>query len=161
MAIEKDRTRHPATGVGPEPRVAGEDIDRRTAAERRIAQLQVDEERRVSERRLAKHESLARRRYAIDRVTHFVDYLFYLLYGVLAIRFLLALLGARETAGFVQFIRSLTWPFYVPFARIVPRPAVDGGIADLPAAIAILAYIVLHVAVRGLLRVIAARRPLA
>jgi uncharacterized protein YggT (Ycf19 family) len=79
---------------------------------------------------------------------------------VLAIRFLLALLGARETPGFVQFIKGLTQPFYVPFAGIVTRPAVDGGIADLPAAIAILAYIVLHLAIRGLLRVIAARRPL-
>jgi uncharacterized protein YggT (Ycf19 family) len=160
MAIEEGSTPHQATGAGPEPQVPSENIDRRTGAERRIAQLQVDEERRVAERRAAKHESLARRRYTIDRVTHFVDYLFYLLYGVLAIRFLLALLGARETAGFVQFINSLTHPFYVPFAGIVTRPAVDGGMADLPAAIAILAYIVLHLAVRGLLRVIAARRPL-
>ena len=54
----------------------------------------------------------------------------------------------------------LTQPFYVPFAGIVSRPEVEGGIADLPAAIAILAYIVLHLAVHGLLRVLAARRPL-
>src|SRR5919109_538729 len=80
MAIEEGSTPHQATGAGPEPQVPSENIDRRTGAERRIAQLQVDEERRVAERRAAKHESLARRRYTIDRVTHFVDYLFYLLY---------------------------------------------------------------------------------
>jgi uncharacterized protein YggT (Ycf19 family) len=160
MAIEEGSTPQQGPVAGPEPQGAGEDIDRRTGAERRIAQLQVEEERRVAERRVAQLESLARRRRAIDRVTHFVDYFFYLLYAVLAMRFLLLLLGARETAGFVQFIRGLTQPFYIPFRGIVSRPSVDGGIADLPAAIAILAYIVLHLALHGLLRVIAARRPL-
>jgi uncharacterized protein YggT (Ycf19 family) len=181
MPREKSSTRHTDTSEGarswrggaaaPEPRhespselevqATGDVIERRTDAERRIAQLEVEEERRVAERRAARLESLVRRRKAVERVTHAVDYVFYLLYGVLAIRFVLALVGASETAGFVQFINGLTQPFYVPFAGIVARPSVDGGIFDMPALIAVLAYVVLHLAVRGLLRVIAARRPLA
>jgi uncharacterized protein YggT (Ycf19 family) len=80
------------------------------------------------------------------------------LYGLLGIRFVLALLGASETAGFVQFINALTNPFYAPFAGIVARPLVNGGVLDLPLVIALLAYLLLHVAVRGLLRLVAGER---
>jgi YggT family protein len=83
-----------------------------------------------------------------------VDYLFYLLYGLLAIRFLLMLLGAREGAGFVRFILGLTEPFYAPFSGIVARPSVNGGVFDFPLIIAMLAYALLHMAVRGLLRLL-------
>lgn len=126
--------------------------ERRTGTERRLAELQVEEERRLAERRVARHEALERRRYAVGRVTQAVDYVFYLLYGLLAIRGVLALLGASQTAGFVQFINNLTQPFYAPFSGIVGRPAIDGGVIDFPLIIALLAYAVLHIAIRGLIR---------
>jgi len=87
------------------------------------------------------------------------DYVFYLLYGFLAIRLVLAFLGAREGAAFVRLVHGITEPFYAPFRGIVARPGLDGGYLDLPAVLALLAYVLLHVAVRGLLRVIAGRPP--
>ena len=42
------------------------------------------------------------------RVSQIVDYIFYLIYALLGMRFLLALLAARSTAGFVRFIRLPT-----------------------------------------------------
>ena len=100
-------------------------------------------------------------RLVIARVGHAIDYLFFLLYGLIALRFVLAFLGASEQAGFVRFIRGVTEPFYAPFSGIVEAPAANGGELDLPALIALAAYALLHMAVRGLLRVLSGRRVFA
>jgi uncharacterized protein YggT (Ycf19 family) len=95
-----------------------------------------------------------RRRHALDRAGHVVDYVFFLLYGVLAIRFALTLMGASESAGFVQLIHAVSEPFYAPFRGLAAPPA---GVAavDFSLIAALLAYLLLHVAVRGLLRLLA------
>jgi uncharacterized protein YggT (Ycf19 family) len=138
------------------------DVERRDGVDRRVEDRPVEVERRVADRRAAAQQAGAdareRRSYVVARVTQGVDYLFYLLYGLLGIRFVLSLLGASETAGFVQFIFGLTQPFYGPFAGIVARPALNGGVLDFPLLIAILAYALLHMAVRGLLRLVAGAR---
>jgi uncharacterized protein YggT (Ycf19 family) len=138
------------------------EVERRADTDRRVADEPVDHDRRVADRRALEEqaalESRERRNYAVARATQAVDYLFYLLYGLLGIRFVLALLGASEQAGFVQFVNGVTQPFYGPFAGIVSRPAVNGGFLDFPLLIAVLAYALLHMAVRGLLRLLASRR---
>ena len=91
----------------------------------------------------------------VQRLTLVVDYLFYLLYGLLGIRFVLVLLGAAETAGFVQFVNGLTSPCYAPFEGLVARSTIDGRMVDFALLLALLAYILLHIAVRGLLRLLA------
>jgi len=88
-----------------------------------------------------------------------VDYLFYVLYGLLAVRLVLVLLAASPGAPFVQLINNVTQPFYAPFEGIVARPPLDGGFLDLPIIIALLAYAVLHTAIRGLLRLLEGRAP--
>lgn len=93
------------------------------------------------------------------RVSQVIDYIFYLLYALLAMRFLLALLAARSTAGFVQFIVAITNPFYAPFRGIVASPTTDQGhTLLLPIVIAIIAYVILHLAINGILRMIAHRK---
>jgi uncharacterized membrane protein len=93
------------------------------------------------------------------RVSQVIDYIFYLLYALLAMRFLLALLAARSTAGFVQFIVAITNPFYAPFRGIVASPSTDQGhTLLLPIVIAIIAYVILHLAINGILRMIAHRK---
>jgi YggT family protein len=143
------------------PRLEPHDVavERRAGADRRVAEQPVEVERRVGARRGEKDREAARERrgYIVARVTQGVDYLFLLLYGLLGIRFVLALLGASQQAGFVQFINGLTDPFYAPFANIVARPSVNGGFMDFPLIIALLAYMLLHMATRGLLRLIAGR----
>src|SRR5918993_6104960 len=56
------------------------------------------------------------------RISQVVDYIFYVIYALLAIRFLLALLAANSNTGFVQFIVTVTNPFYAPFRGIVDSP---------------------------------------
>jgi hypothetical protein len=95
----------------------------------------------------------------LARVSQVVDYIFYVIYGLLLMRFLLALLAARSTAGFVQFIVTVTNPFYAPFKGIVASPSVQGGHTLMtPLLIALIAYILLHLAINGLLRMFAHRK---
>lgn len=93
------------------------------------------------------------------RVSQIVDYIFFLVYGLLAIRLLLALFAAREGNGFVQFVRAVTDPVYAPFKGIVASPTTaEGFTLALPIIIAIVAYMLLHLAINGLLRIFAHRK---
>jgi hypothetical protein len=95
----------------------------------------------------------------LARISQVVDYIFYVIYALLGMRFLLALLAARSTAGFVQFIVTVTNPFYAPFKGIVASPSTDAGhTLMLPIVVAIIAYILLHLAINGLLRLGAHRK---
>ena len=93
------------------------------------------------------------------RGSQFVDYAFYVVYSLLAIRLALALIAAQSGNGFVQFIRTVTDPFYAPFRGIVPSPTADGGYTlVVPIMVAIVAYAILHAAVNGLLRMVGTRK---
>ncbi|HEX7723274.1 MAG TPA: hypothetical protein VF397_14025 [Pyrinomonadaceae bacterium] len=95
----------------------------------------------------------------VARVSQVIDYLFYVLYALLGLRFLLALLAARSGAGFVRFIVAVTGPFYEPFRGIVASPRTDGGhTLMLPLVIAFIVYVLLHLGINGLLRIIAHRK---
>jgi uncharacterized protein YggT (Ycf19 family) len=93
------------------------------------------------------------------RISQVVDYLFSLLYGLLAIRLVLALVGARAGNGFVQFIDTVTDPFYSLFRGIVSSPTAEGGFTlAVPIIIAIIVYALLHAAINGLLRMAVHRK---
>lgn len=153
-----DRATPPGEPSAPSQPEDVQPVKRRTGDHRRVTGELVEEERRVAARRQRDRESRERRHHVIQRVTLGVDYVFYLLYGLLGIRFILSLLGAAETAGFVVFIHGMTNPFYAPFSGIVARPAINGGVLDFPLVIAVLAYALLHLAMRGLLRLLAGDR---
>ena len=93
------------------------------------------------------------------RISQVVDFIFWVIYALLAIRFLLALLAARRTAGFVQFIYTISDPFYAPFRGIVAEPTAEGGARfALSILLAIVVYAVLHLGINKLLRLIAHRK---
>ena len=93
------------------------------------------------------------------RVSQVVDYIFYVIYALLGMRFLLNLLAARSSVGFVRFINAVTDPFFAPFRGIVPTPATAEGFRlALPILVAIIAYVLLHLAINGLLRMLAHRK---
>ena len=95
----------------------------------------------------------------LARVSQVVDYIFYVIYALLGMRFLLALLAARSSAGFVQFIVAASNPFYVPFRGIVASPSTDQGhTLMLPIVVAIIAYVLLHLGINALLRMFAVRK---
>jgi uncharacterized protein YggT (Ycf19 family) len=95
----------------------------------------------------------------LARVSQVVDYLFYVVYCLLAIRLVLVFIAARSSAGFMRFIFAVTDPFYSMFRGIVASPTVEGGYTlALPIVIAIIVYALLHVGIKALLRLIAHRR---
>src|SRR5947207_10043998 len=95
----------------------------------------------------------------VARISQVIDYIFFVLYALLGLRFLLALLAARSGAGFVQFIVTVTNPFYEPFRGIVASPRTDGGhTLMMPLVIAFIVYLLLHLAINGVLRIIAHRK---
>ena len=95
----------------------------------------------------------------VARLSQIVDYLFFIIYGLLTIRVLLELFAARESAGFFRFIRAATDPFYWPFRGLVPSPSTaEGFTLALPIIVAIVVYMLLHLAINGLLRIFAHRK---
>ncbi len=95
----------------------------------------------------------------LARVSQIVDYIFYVIYALLGMRFLLALMAARSSAGFVQFVVAISDPFYAPFRGIVASPQAGGGhTLMLPIVVAIIAYVLLHLGINGLLRMLAHRK---
>ncbi len=95
----------------------------------------------------------------LARVSQVIDYIFYVIYALLVMRFLLALLAARSSAGFVRFIVAASNPFYEPFRGIVGSPQTDGGhTLLLPVVIALVAYVLLHLLINAALRMFAHRK---
>jgi len=102
--------------------------------------------------------SLGRSRTAA-RGSQFLDYAFYLVYALLAMRFALALIAAQSTNGFVRFINAVSGPFYAPFRGIVPSQSADGGYTlVVPILVALVAYVILHVAINAALRMVGQRK---
>jgi uncharacterized protein YggT (Ycf19 family) len=87
-----------------------------------------------------------------------LDLLFSALYTLLVVRMGLDFLVARKESGFYQLIRTLSDPFYGPFKDIVHNSTFDGNHPIVwSLAVAILAYMLAHGVLRGLLR-LATRR---
>lgn len=95
---------------------------------------------------------------SLARLSQVIDYVFYIVYTLLAIRLVLALIAARSSNGFVQLIRTVTDPFYSLFRGIVDSPTVGNLTLVWPIAIAIIVYALLHLGINGLLRLIAHRK---
>lgn len=95
----------------------------------------------------------------VARISQVIDYIFFLIYGFLTIRLLLELFAARESAGFFKFIRTVSDPFYSPFRGLVPSPSTaEGFTLALPIIVAIVVYMLLHLAINGFLRILAHRK---
>lgn len=89
------------------------------------------------------------------RVSQVVDYLFFLVYGLLTLRFLLALVAARSSAGFVRALVAISDPFYAPFRGIVTSSDLGAGhVIVLSFVVALVVYLAGHLAVHEALRVI-------
>jgi uncharacterized protein YggT (Ycf19 family) len=91
------------------------------------------------------------------RVSQVVDYLFYIIYGMIALQFVLALIGARAGNGFVQFITDVTRPLLAPFERIVEAPSAGAYQIQISCLLALFIYILIHLAIDGVFRLIAHR----
>lgn len=163
LAIEEARraAQHEAVKADIESDVHSEIAANAAAAPRESSQIRqvAGDFRAKAVEEVVETEREVERSRGLARVSQVVDYIFYVIYALLGMRFLLALLAARSSAGFVQFIVTITDPFYAPFRGIVASPSAPGGhTLVLPLVIAIVAYILLHLGINGLLRLFAHRK---
>jgi uncharacterized protein YggT (Ycf19 family) len=94
----------------------------------------------------------------LARVSQVVDYLFYLVYGLIGLMIVLDLLGSNRGAGFYRFASRITGPLLAPFRGLIDDPTAQQMRFRLSYLVALLAYGLLHLAINGLLRLIAHRR---
>lgn len=95
---------------------------------------------------------------ATARFSQIIDYLFYVIYGLISLQIIFDLFGARRNNGFRNLIDALSSPFLAPFRNLFPDPAAGQFQFRFSYVAALLIYILLHLAVNGLLRMIAHRK---
>jgi uncharacterized protein YggT (Ycf19 family) len=114
--------------------------------------------KRQAVREVASTESELARGRAAARTSQVIDYLFYVAYGIIGMAIALEAIGARESAGFKQFVDTLAWPLLAPFRGIMPDPGVGDFRLMLSYLVALVVYVLVHVAINGVLRIVAQRK---
>jgi uncharacterized protein YggT (Ycf19 family) len=109
-------------------------------------------------REVSATESELSRAKQVARISQVINYVFGLIYGLIGLLIALELLGARQSSGFKQFIDTVTWPLVGPFKGLMPDPSVGNFQLMLSYIIGLIVYGLLHLAVRGLLRLFAERQ---
>jgi uncharacterized protein YggT (Ycf19 family) len=94
----------------------------------------------------------------VARTSQVIDYVFGLIYGLLGLLIVLELIGARQSSGFKQFIDTVTSPLVAPFKGLMPDPSVGNFQLMLSYIIGLIVYGLIHLALRGLLRLLAERK---
>lgn len=98
-----------------------------------------------------------RRARGIARVNQFVDYAFSVVYGLIGLDIVLELFGARDASGFMRFLHAVTAPLLAPFRGLMPDPSLGRFQLMLSFVVALVVYGLLHLAIRGLSRVVVYR----
>ena len=83
------------------------------------------------------------RRLVAYRATQLVYWVFGLIEGLIAIRFVLKALGANPSAGFAQFIYGVTAPLVAPFLGLFGNPSSQGSVLELTSIVALIVYALL------------------
>lgn len=113
-------------------------------------------ERAVKEVKQTERE--VRRGRGLARVAQVIDYLFFVLYGLIGLEIVLEATGARESNAFKEIVDAITAPFLAPFRTLFPSLGVGPFRFFFSYLAALVVYVLAHLAIRALLRVIAQRK---
>lgn len=94
----------------------------------------------------------------MTRASQVVDYVFFVTYGLIGLEIVLELFGARQASVFKRFLDVVTFPVLRPFRGLMPDPGVGSMQLMLSYLAALVAYVLLHWAVNGFLRLFAQRK---
>ena len=131
------------------------DIDEREKAEIESVAHEM-KHKAIREVSATEYEIARARQFA--RVSQVVNYVFGVIYGLLGLLVALELIGARQSSGFKRFIDTVTMPLVAPFKGLMPDPSIGNFQLMLSYIIGLIVYGLLHLAVRGLLRLVAERQ---
>lgn len=107
---------------------------------------------------VASTEAEIRRARGVARVSQVFDYIFFLIYAIIGMEILLDLLGAHESSGFKRLIDHLSNPLLAPFRGLLNEPAAGVYRLRLSYIVGFVVYVLIHVAINGLLRMGAHRK---
>ena len=91
------------------------------------------------------------------QVNRVIWYLFGLLEGLLALRFVLRALAANPDNAFAAFIYAVTGPFVLPFKTLVREPRADGAVFEITTLVAMAVYLLLAYAITKLIHILSDR----
>jgi len=114
--------------------------------------------KRKAVREVAASEAELERGSAFARASQITDYVFYLIYGVIGLEIALDAVGANPSAGFKRFVDALAAPVLAPFRGLMPTPGVGRFRFMLSFVVALIVYMLLHMAVNGLYRLFVQRK---
>jgi uncharacterized membrane protein len=83
------------------------------------------------------------KRATAHRISQIIYWLFGLVIGLIAIRFVLKLLGANPDAGFAEFIYGVTAFFVAPFVGLFGNPQTQGSVLEIHSLVAMIVYALL------------------
>jgi YggT family protein len=89
------------------------------------------------------YDPFASKRMVAYRTTQLIYWVFGLIEGLIAIRFVLKALGANPSAGFAEFIYGITAPLVAPFAGLFGNPAAQGSVLEVHSIVALIVYALL------------------
>lgn len=118
-------------------------VARSTVAAPRGAVVTPPAAAQVDEVNATAYDPYAERRRSSYKLVQAIWLLFGIVEGLLAIRFVLRLLGANEAAGFARFIYGATGPFVAPFNNLFANPGGSGTVLELNTIVAIVVYMLL------------------
>ncbi len=139
----------------------GAAINRETNRTRPEEQAQVEsvaqelKAKSVSELRRSDRELESGR--SLKRIYQFVNYAFYVVYGLIGLMIGLELVGARNASGFMKFMQALTTPILAPFRHVMPDPALGSSRVMFSYALALVVYGLIHLALKGVFRILVHR----
>lgn len=81
-----------------------------------------------------------RRAMDVTRINQILYFIFGLINVLLAIRFVLLLLGASQASSFVGLIYGLSHPFVLPFQGIFGEPTFEGSVIEWASLVGIIIY---------------------
>jgi hypothetical protein len=90
----------------------------------------------------------------IARARQVIYFVFGAIEGLLALRFVLLLLGANEGAPFVTFIYRLSRPFVYPFLGIFGEPTLGASVIEWSSLVAIIVYMAIAYGIVRLIELI-------
>lgn len=134
------------------------EADRATRAEHRETEALADSLKRKAVWEVASTEAELERSRTFARASQIADYLFYLVYGVIGLEVVLDALGANQSAGFKQLVDAIAAPFLAPFRGLMPSPGIGRFRLMTSYVVALVVYVLLHMAVNGLFRLFVRRK---
>ncbi len=111
---------------------------------------QIDDEnaRNLNEDRIyeERYVEVDRRNLLADRWARVVYFVFGVIEGLIAIRFVLRLLGANSNSQFAALIYNLTFPLLAPFRGLFSEPSFGTAVIEWRSLVAIVVYMLLSYA---------------